>query len=103
MKHFPFGFGPATGTQFVIEEIGEASDDEEEYGEWQKDKHIFHSEIVAYDEKTGRKWEEYDEDGNFVLTSGYLNRPCLMDQYQDAVMANNSRAKLKDIVLDDGD
>ena len=34
-KWFPHGFGPATGTNFVIEEIGEVSDDEEIYGEFQ--------------------------------------------------------------------
>jgi hypothetical protein len=32
---FPHGYGPATGTNFVIEEIGEVSDDEEDYGEFQ--------------------------------------------------------------------
>lgn len=34
-KWFPYGYGPATGTNFVIEEIGDVSDDEEEYGEFQ--------------------------------------------------------------------
>lgn len=34
-KWFPYGFGPAVGTSFVIEEIGEVSDDEEEYGDFQ--------------------------------------------------------------------
>lgn len=41
MKWFPYGFGAASGTKFVIEEVGEVSDDEEEYGEWQADKHAF--------------------------------------------------------------
>lgn len=31
-KHFPLGFGPATGDKFVVEEIGAADDDEEEWG-----------------------------------------------------------------------
>lgn len=35
LKWFPYGYGPATGTQFVIEEVGEVSDDEEDYGEYQ--------------------------------------------------------------------
>ena len=35
-KWFPYGFGPATGSNFMIEEIGDVSDDEEEYGEFQK-------------------------------------------------------------------
>lgn len=34
-KWFPYGYGPATGTNFVIEEIGDVSDDEEDYGEFQ--------------------------------------------------------------------
>ena len=35
MKWFPYGYGSATGTNFVIEEIGYVSDDEEQYGEFQ--------------------------------------------------------------------
>ena len=34
-KWFPYGFGPASGTRFVVEEVGEVSEDEEEYGEYQ--------------------------------------------------------------------
>lgn len=34
-KWFPYGYGPATGSNFVVEDIGEVSDDEEEYGEFQ--------------------------------------------------------------------
>ncbi|KAI0156776.1 ADP-ribosylation [Xylariaceae sp. FL1272] len=34
-KYFPYGFGPATGNRFVIEEIGEIDDDEEVYGDYQ--------------------------------------------------------------------
>ncbi|KAF6812423.1 parp domain-containing protein [Colletotrichum sojae] len=34
-KYFPYGYGPATGGRFVIEEVGEVSEDEEEYGEYQ--------------------------------------------------------------------
>jgi hypothetical protein len=34
-KWFPYGFGPATGTSFVIEAIAEHDDDEEDYGEYQ--------------------------------------------------------------------
>ncbi|KAI1325114.1 ADP-ribosylation [Xylariaceae sp. FL0255] len=38
-KYFPYGFGPATGGRFVIEEVGEIDDDEEEYGEYQRARH----------------------------------------------------------------
>ncbi|KAI0171891.1 ADP-ribosylation [Hypoxylon sp. FL1284] len=34
-KYFPYGYGPATGGRFVVEEVGEADEDEEDYGEYQ--------------------------------------------------------------------
>jgi len=37
-KHFPHGFGPATGDNFVVEEIGAVDDDEEEWGDYQLDR-----------------------------------------------------------------
>ncbi|KAJ6782098.1 hypothetical protein PWT90_09733 [Aphanocladium album] len=41
MKWFPYGYGSAQETRFVVEEVGEVSDDEEEYGEWQADKQAY--------------------------------------------------------------
>lgn len=38
LKWFPYGYGPATGTKFTVEAVADVSDDEEEYGEYQKDK-----------------------------------------------------------------
>lgn len=35
-KYFPYGYGPASGTSFVIEDVGEVDEDEEEYGDYQK-------------------------------------------------------------------
>ncbi|KAK3359662.1 hypothetical protein B0T25DRAFT_577754 [Lasiosphaeria hispida] len=40
MKWFPYGFGSATGTHLVIQEVGAISDDEEEYGDWQDERHM---------------------------------------------------------------
>ncbi|KAL9095094.1 MAG: hypothetical protein Q9165_002697 [Trypethelium subeluteriae] len=37
-KWFPYGFGPATGSRFIIEDIGEVDDDEEEYGDYQEER-----------------------------------------------------------------
>ncbi|KAG8983338.1 hypothetical protein FRB90_006116 [Tulasnella sp. 427] len=37
-KHFPYGFGPASGTKFVVEEIAPVDDDEEEWGDYQEDR-----------------------------------------------------------------
>jgi len=34
-KYFPYGYGPATGTRFVVEEVGDVSEDEEDYGDYQ--------------------------------------------------------------------
>ncbi|KAI1078925.1 ADP-ribosylation [Whalleya microplaca] len=34
-KWFPYGYGPASGTKFVVEEVGEVDEDEEEYGDYQ--------------------------------------------------------------------
>ncbi|TKA76875.1 hypothetical protein B0A55_03197 [Friedmanniomyces simplex] len=35
-KWFPYGYGTARGTSFVIDEIAEVSDDEEDYGDFQE-------------------------------------------------------------------
>ncbi|KAG8952819.1 hypothetical protein FRC04_003744 [Tulasnella sp. 424] len=37
-KHFPYGFGAASGSKFVVEEIAPVDDDEEEWGEYQEDR-----------------------------------------------------------------
>ena len=37
-KHFPFGFGTATGSRFTIEAVADGDSDEEEYGEYQADR-----------------------------------------------------------------
>ncbi|KAK5126771.1 hypothetical protein LTR85_009705 [Meristemomyces frigidus] len=59
-KWFPYGFGPATGTSFVIEEIGEVSDDEEEYGEFQSARKEDGREIYSADQEKGGSWfDEY--------------------------------------------
>ena len=34
-RWFPYGYGPAQGTHFLIEDVAEVSDDEENYGEFQ--------------------------------------------------------------------
>ena len=37
-KYLGYGFGPASGSKLVIEEIAEVSEDEETYGEYQRDR-----------------------------------------------------------------
>lgn len=37
-KWFPYGYGPATGTSFVIEAVGEVNEDDGDYGTYQQDR-----------------------------------------------------------------
>lgn len=37
-KYFPYGYGAASGSKSVVEEVGEVSEDGEEYGVYQKDR-----------------------------------------------------------------
>ena len=37
-KYLGYGFGPKEGGQFVVEEIAEVDDDEEDYGRYQEDR-----------------------------------------------------------------
>jgi hypothetical protein len=87
LKWFPYGFGPATGTRFVIEEVGEISDDEEEYGEWQAEKHGYSNSDIEKDTVWDDEgWEYYDENGNLVKEKRHL-----MDQYQHATRAHKNK------------
>lgn len=55
-KWFPYGFGPATGANFVIEEVGEVSDDEEVYGEFQHQRIEQEHEIREQYTAPGASW-----------------------------------------------
>lgn len=83
MKWFPYGFGPAVGTRFVIEEVGEISDDEEEYGDWQADKHEFAPTCLQARvmEDDGGLYDDWDDEGNPIQKKKGL----FMDQYQSAL------------------
>ncbi|KFY41468.1 hypothetical protein V494_02980 [Pseudogymnoascus sp. VKM F-4513 (FW-928)] len=52
-KYFPYGYGPATGTSFVVEEVGEVDEDEEDYGEYQRDRID-----ATHEESNFWKWED---------------------------------------------
>jgi hypothetical protein len=60
-KWFPYGFGPATGTSFVIEEIGEVSDDEEDYGEYQGQRKEVDDEVKTWEKDTVQAGSWFDE------------------------------------------
>lgn len=75
MKWFPYGFGTATGTSFVIEDIGATSDDSETYGDWQEDKHAYEPN----DEQSigwGNRSSGWDEE------EGHLQKGLFLDEYQ---------------------
>lgn len=84
MKWFPNGFGPAKGTSFVIEEIGQVDDDEEDYGEWQAERHAFVHKEDDLDVGSGTWYEDWDDEGNIIVKKKGL----LMDQYQAARHSN---------------
>lgn len=79
-KYFPYGFGPATGNKFVVEEVGDVSEDEEEYGEFQhlrveEKNHDLNSDYWSW-QKYGQIEDgvevvrEADEYGNQLRTYG---------------------------------
>jgi hypothetical protein len=61
LKWFPYGFGPATGTSFVIEEIGAVSDDEENYGEYQGQRQEIGDEVRAWETERTKAGSWFDE------------------------------------------
>lgn len=80
MKNLPYGFGSARGTQFVVQEIGRVSDDEEEYGEWQADKHAY---VGAGMPEVGDGEEDmYNRLGS---DAGRLEKGLFLDGYQNAL------------------
>ena len=67
-KHFPFGYGPAQGANFVVEEIGEVDEDDEEWGEYQLDRNQYEREGEGINyglcTKTGYTPELADTEGH---------------------------------------
>lgn len=62
-KWFPYGYGAAEGTSFVIEDMAEVSDDEETYGQFQLQRIEKDTEIREREERhmnVGESWfDEY--------------------------------------------
>ncbi|KAK0307054.1 hypothetical protein LTR82_016095 [Friedmanniomyces endolithicus] len=61
-KWFPYGYGTARGTNFVVEEVAEVSDDEEDYGDFQGmrvEKEEMRGE--GRRETDGQGWNWFDE------------------------------------------
>lgn len=73
-KRLPYGFGPTSSKKFVVEEVGDISDDEEEYGRWQADKHMYVAEDCDL---------EAQNDAALLEEAGRNTEPgCFLDQYQ---------------------
>ncbi|KAL8795213.1 MAG: hypothetical protein Q9195_002224 [Heterodermia aff. obscurata] len=60
-KYLGYGFGPASGAALVIEEVGEVSEDEEDYGEFQKDRVVGNENGWEDGEKGFWEWQEEEE------------------------------------------
>lgn len=69
-KWFPFGYGPAKGNSFKIEEIGEVSDDEENYGDYQQQA-MQKFEGTQY---LGEKTETRGHSGQYWFDEYYVER-----------------------------
>jgi hypothetical protein len=83
-KYFPYGYGPATGTSFVVEEVGEVDDDEEEYGDYQK------ARLDGVDGEGNTFWE---------LGLGDLRKD-ERDEYTDALLGKRKDFK-SEVINDD--
>jgi hypothetical protein len=57
-KYFPYGYGPASGGRFVVEEVGEIDDDEEEYGDYQ----AMRGQELAEEENKEKSFWEWDDE-----------------------------------------
>ncbi|KAK3680694.1 hypothetical protein LTR37_021107 [Vermiconidia calcicola] len=72
-KWFPYGYGPAHGTNFVIEDIAEVSDDEETLGDFQTQRVEQEREIRGNRIRMGASW--FDEYQLVRKTDKYLAPP----------------------------
>ncbi|EQB49384.1 hypothetical protein CGLO_11301 [Colletotrichum gloeosporioides Cg-14] len=73
-KYFPYGYGPATGGRFVIEEVGEVSEDEENYGEYQSMRGTENEDKTGMSETNFWGWvkaAEEDEGGIHATADEY--------------------------------
>ncbi|KAF2807292.1 uncharacterized protein BDZ99DRAFT_447640 [Mytilinidion resinicola] len=82
-KFFAYGFGPVSGRNIVIEDIGDIDDDEEDYGDYQANR------IDATSTQASNPWN-WKLDGETAF-----------DEYADARKGKPSK-KDKAVILDDG-
>lgn len=96
-KYFPYGYGPATGGRFVVEEVGEVSEDEEDYGEYQDLRVEENEDGSASTNFWGwvKAAEEDEEDGQnpdeYTRYRGYYP-----DNWDDIQRADRESAEVRD-------
>jgi hypothetical protein len=61
LKWFPYGYGTAKGNSFVVEEIGEVSDDEENYGEYQGQRQEVKGDFRTWKKDIAQSGSWFDE------------------------------------------
>ncbi|MCJ1270345.1 hypothetical protein MMC22_010241 [Lobaria immixta] len=76
-KWFPYGYGPATGTSFVIQEVGDVDEDDEDFGDYQKER------ISKVDD------DPQGGDVAWIWDSVPKNGDKRRDEYYDSRRANN--------------
>ena len=69
-KWFPYGYGPATGRSFVVEEVGDVDEDEEDYGMYQIDR----INEVKGGGSNGWMWKDVPDDGDMQKDEYYASR-----------------------------
>ena len=65
-KYFPYGYGSASGSKFVVEDVVQVSEDEEDYGKYQKERvdGIAEHDIWATDDHVRLAFDSDGELGN---------------------------------------
>ncbi|KAI0129470.1 hypothetical protein BJ170DRAFT_616399 [Xylariales sp. AK1849] len=72
-KYFPYGYGPATGGRFVVEEVGEIDEDDEEYGDYQAFRGVEIKDSTNSDFWSWVKAADEEAAGDDGLADEYLN------------------------------
>jgi hypothetical protein len=87
-KYFPYGYGSATGTRFVVEDVAEVDEDEEEYGAYQGDR----NDVVT----TGEKSTIWEWDSRLQEIGEH-------DEYAEAKLVKPLPLRKKSSVIDEDD
>lgn len=78
-KWFPYGYGPATGTLFVIEQVGDVDEDDEDFGDYQQER-VREVDDGLQGGNSGWIWDSIPENGDKSK-----------DEYYDSRRATNKR------------